>query len=59
VESWKALESCTQTAAPGQSRIRENLEIFDFELTKDEMAILSGLSSGGRIGPDPETFDVV
>ncbi len=41
------------------SRIRENLEVFDFELTDDEMAILSGLSSGGRIGPDPETFDMV
>jgi 2,5-diketo-D-gluconate reductase A len=41
------------------ARIRQNLEIFDFELDDEEMAILSGLSSGGRIGPDPETFDMV
>jgi 2,5-diketo-D-gluconate reductase A len=41
------------------SRIKENIEIFDFELADDEMAVLSGLSSSGRIGPDPEEFDMV
>ncbi len=40
------------------SRIRENLEVFDFELSGEEMSILSGLQTTGRVGPDPETFDV-
>ena len=39
------------------SRIRSNLELFDFELTDEQMSILSGLSGGKRIGPDPDTFD--
>ncbi|HEX4015414.1 MAG TPA: aldo/keto reductase [Frankiaceae bacterium] len=41
-------------------RIRENLEVFDFELDDGEMAMLSSLSShdkGGRIGPDPDHFN--
>ena len=41
-------------------RIRENLEVFDFELDDGEMAVLSSLSGGehaGRIGPDPDHFN--
>jgi 2,5-diketo-D-gluconate reductase A len=37
-------------------RIRENLDIFDFELSEDEMSAIGRLDSGGRIGPDPATF---
>jgi diketogulonate reductase-like aldo/keto reductase len=37
-------------------RIRENIDIFDFELNEEEMAAVSGLS-GGRIGPEPEVFE--
>lgn len=37
-------------------RIRENLELFDFELSDGEMAAISELESGSRIGPDPATF---
>jgi 2,5-diketo-D-gluconate reductase A len=37
-------------------RIRENIEIFDFELSDEEMAEFAKLDSGERIGPDPETF---
>src|SRR5215213_1068977 len=37
-------------------RIRENLEVFDFELGEDEMEALAGLETGERIGPDPATF---
>jgi 2,5-diketo-D-gluconate reductase A len=37
-------------------RIRENLEIFDFELSDEEMAEFARLDSGERIGPDPATF---
>ncbi len=37
-------------------RIRENIEIFDFELSEDDMAALARLDAGERTGPDPETF---
>jgi len=37
-------------------RIRENIEIFDFELSEDDMAALARLDSVERIGPDPATF---
>ena len=38
-------------------RIRENLDVFDFELTTDEMATLSALDGPGRTGPDPDSFN--
>ncbi|MGB7686349.1 MAG: aldo/keto reductase [Solirubrobacterales bacterium] len=37
-------------------RIQENFELFDFELSEEEMAAIGRLDSGGRIGPDPATF---
>ena len=37
-------------------RIRENIDIFDFELTGAEMAAFEGLDSDERTGPDPATF---
>jgi 2,5-diketo-D-gluconate reductase A len=39
-------------------RIRSNIEVFDFTLSEDEMGELSGLDSGQRVGPDPDTFDM-
>lgn len=36
------------------SRIRENFEVFDFELTDDELAAIDGLDTGVRGGPEPE-----
>ncbi|MBN9433589.1 MAG: aldo/keto reductase [Bosea sp.] len=40
-------------------RIRSNFEIFDFELSDDDMASIAGLDKGeeGRTGSDPATFD--
>jgi 2,5-diketo-D-gluconate reductase A len=37
-------------------RIRENFELFDFELSDEEMASMAELDSGERTGPDPSTF---
>jgi 2,5-diketo-D-gluconate reductase A len=37
-------------------RIRQNLEVFDFELTDDEMATLNGLDEGTRFRPNPDTY---
>jgi 2,5-diketo-D-gluconate reductase A len=37
-------------------RIRENIEVFDFELSEDDMAALARLDAGERTGPDPATF---
>ncbi|MEV5573743.1 aldo/keto reductase [Spirillospora sp. NPDC052269] len=39
------------------SRIAENIDVFDFQLSDADMAAIAGLDSGGRIGPDPATFD--
>ncbi|WP_145583730.1 2,5-didehydrogluconate reductase DkgA [Yersinia thracica] len=36
------------------ARIRENFEVFDFKLHKDELTAISKLDSGKRLGPDPD-----
>jgi diketogulonate reductase-like aldo/keto reductase len=36
------------------ARIAENIDVFDFELSTDEMAAIDGLDTGRRGGPDPE-----
>jgi 2,5-diketo-D-gluconate reductase A len=41
------------------ARMKENFEIFDFALSDEELATISGLNRGERIGPDPDTFDMV
>jgi 2,5-diketo-D-gluconate reductase A len=35
-------------------RITENMNVFDFELTEQEMASISSLNSNFRTGVDPE-----
>lgn len=37
-------------------RIRENIDLFDFELSHREMAAIGDLDRGSRIGPRPATF---
>lgn len=39
-------------------RIRENIDIFDFELTSDDMSLISNLESGVRGGPNPDEMNV-
>ena len=36
-------------------RIRANLDLFDFELSEDDLAAIARLEAGHRTGPDPET----
>jgi 2,5-diketo-D-gluconate reductase A len=38
------------------SRIKENLDVFDFELDADDLAAFAALDEGKRLGPDPATF---
>ncbi len=37
-------------------RLRENIDIFDFELTSEEMDRIEALDRGERTGPDPDAF---
>jgi diketogulonate reductase-like aldo/keto reductase len=39
-----------------RERIKSNLDVFDFELSDDEMATLNDLDDGTRFRPDPETY---
>ncbi|MGH4028954.1 aldo/keto reductase [Actinomycetota bacterium Odt1-20B] len=41
------------------SRIKENIDVFGFELDVEDMAAISALNEDRRLGPDPATFDVV
>ncbi len=38
-------------------RIGSNLDVFDFELDDDDVAVISDLDTGTRIGPDPDQFN--
>nr|WP_206313801.1 aldo/keto reductase [Streptomyces coryli] len=39
------------------SRIKENIDVFGFELDADDMAAVAGLDNGTRLGSDPDTMD--
>ncbi|QGK71720.1 hypothetical protein GIY23_21345 [Allosaccharopolyspora coralli] len=36
------------------ARVRENFEVFDFELADDDMAAVTALDTGTRVGPNPD-----
>jgi 2,5-diketo-D-gluconate reductase A len=38
-------------------RIVSNFDVFDFELSEQDMASISSLGDGTRLGPDPRTFE--
>ncbi|RZB19182.1 aldo/keto reductase [Streptomyces sp. F001] len=40
-----------------ETRIRENLDVFDFELSPQEIDALTALDRGMRTGPDPDTLN--
>jgi len=40
------------------ARIRENIEVFDFELSEADMATIAAMDRGQRVGPNPDEFNV-
>ncbi|SDG44828.1 Aldo/keto reductase [Lentzea fradiae] len=38
-------------------RVKENIDIFDFELAPDDMTVIDELDNGTRTGPDPDEFN--
>ena len=38
------------------SRVRENFDLFEFDLSDDDLAAIARLDVGHRTGPDPSTF---
>jgi 2,5-diketo-D-gluconate reductase A len=41
------------------ARIRENIDIFDFELSGEDHEAITALNRNERTGPDPDKFDMV
>lgn len=40
-----------------KERIIANSDLFDFELSEEDVQLLDGLDNGKRFGPDPDNFD--
>ena len=40
-------------------RIEQNIDVFDFELSEEEMERIEALDRGERTGPDPDTMSSV
>lgn len=39
------------------SRVEENFDVFDFELSSEDLTVLEGLNKNERTGPDPDEFN--
>jgi len=44
-----------------RERMAENVDVFDFELSGEEIGVIDALDrdAGGRVGPDPDTYEGV
>jgi diketogulonate reductase-like aldo/keto reductase len=42
--------------AEAVQRIAENIDVFDFDLTTEELAAIDALDTGRRGGPEPESI---
>ncbi|WP_314103503.1 aldo/keto reductase [uncultured Frigoribacterium sp.] len=42
-----------------RSRVEENFDLFDFELSDADVTAITDLDKGERTGPDPDTFDYI
>ena len=40
-----------------EGRLLQNIDVFDFELTKEDMEKIDSLNKDLRVGPDPDNFD--
>ena|SRR5579863_1820590 len=47
-------ETATKSTKP--HRIAENINVFDFELSADEITAIDGLDTGRRGGPEPDAI---
>jgi diketogulonate reductase-like aldo/keto reductase len=45
-----------QTPPDRPGRIAENIDVFDFELTADQIASIDGLNTDRRGGPEPDSI---
>lgn len=50
-------EIVTIPKSSNPERIKQNFDVFDFELTKDDIRAIDELNQNERMGPDPDHFD--
>ncbi len=50
-------EVVTIPKSSNPERIKQNFDVFDFELTKDNIRAIDELNQNERMGPDPDHFD--
>ncbi|WP_347550122.1 aldo/keto reductase [Pseudalkalibacillus hwajinpoensis] len=50
-------EVVTIPKSSNPERIKQNFDVFDFELTQEDIRALDELNQNERMGPDPDNFD--